>query len=77
MLAAVEHRFGLINRLPVTFEWLTDNGLLIGQPPDRSQRDSWAAFRIICTEDQGKWYKLGLKVDVLSRSLSAVFEPAP
>src|SRR5262249_41034328 len=26
MLAAVEHRFGLINRLPVTIEWLTDNG---------------------------------------------------
>src|SRR5262249_43269559 len=26
MLAAVEHRFGLINRLPVTIEWLSDNG---------------------------------------------------
>ena len=26
MLAAVEHRFGLVNRLPVTIEWLTDNG---------------------------------------------------
>jgi putative transposase len=26
MLAAVEHRFGLLNRLPVTIEWLSDNG---------------------------------------------------
>ena len=26
MLAAVEHRFGLINRPPVSIEWLTDNG---------------------------------------------------
>jgi putative transposase len=26
MLAAVEHRFGPINRLPVTIEWLSDNG---------------------------------------------------
>src|SRR5262249_58897999 len=24
MLAAVEHRFGLINRLPVTIHWLSD-----------------------------------------------------
>jgi len=29
MLAAVEHRFGLINRLPVTIEWLSDNGSCI------------------------------------------------
>jgi putative transposase len=26
MLAAVEHRFGVVNRLPVTIEWLSDNG---------------------------------------------------
>src|SRR6266851_5078848 len=26
MLVAVEHRFGLVNRLPVTIEWLSDNG---------------------------------------------------
>src|SRR6266699_4471466 len=26
MLAAIEHRFGLVNRLPVTIEWLSDNG---------------------------------------------------
>ena len=26
MLAAVEHRFGLVNRQPVTIEWLSDNG---------------------------------------------------
>jgi putative transposase len=26
MVAAVEHRFGLVNRLPVTIEWLSDNG---------------------------------------------------
>ena len=26
MLAAVEHRFGPVNRLPVTIEWLSDNG---------------------------------------------------
>ena len=26
MLAAVEHRFGRVNRLPVKIEWLTDNG---------------------------------------------------
>lgn len=26
MVAAVEHRFGKINRLPSTIEWLTDNG---------------------------------------------------
>ena len=27
MLAAVEHCFGLVNRLPVTIEWLSDNGI--------------------------------------------------
>jgi putative transposase len=26
MIAAIEHRFGSVNRLPVTIEWLTDNG---------------------------------------------------
>src|SRR6516165_10155001 len=26
MLAAVEHRFGPVNRLPLTIEWLSDNG---------------------------------------------------
>src|SRR4051812_12084834 len=26
MVAAVEHRFGPVNRLPVEIEWLTDNG---------------------------------------------------
>ncbi len=26
MLAAVEHRFGLVNRLPITIEGLSDNG---------------------------------------------------
>ena len=26
MVAAVEQRFGRINRLPATIEWLTDNG---------------------------------------------------
>ena len=26
MVAAVEHRFGPVNRLPFEIEWLTDNG---------------------------------------------------
>src|SRR5262249_42655564 len=26
MLAAIEHRFGVVNRLPGTIEWLSDNG---------------------------------------------------
>jgi putative transposase len=26
MVAAVEHRFGPVDRLPVAIEWLTDNG---------------------------------------------------
>jgi putative transposase len=26
MVAAVEHRFGPVNRLPITIEWLSDNG---------------------------------------------------
>jgi putative transposase len=26
MLAAIEHRFGRIDRLPITIEWLSDNG---------------------------------------------------
>jgi putative transposase len=26
MVAAVEHRFGRVNRLPVAIEWLSDNG---------------------------------------------------
>jgi putative transposase len=26
MVAAVEHRFGRVNRLPFTIEWLSDNG---------------------------------------------------
>jgi putative transposase len=25
-MAAVEHRFGRVNRLPVTIEWMSDNG---------------------------------------------------
>jgi putative transposase len=28
MVAAVEYRFGQVNRLPVTIEWLSDNGSL-------------------------------------------------
>jgi putative transposase len=26
MVAAVEHRFGTVDRLPLTIEWLSDNG---------------------------------------------------
>ena len=26
MVAAVEYRFGQVNRLPATIEWLSDNG---------------------------------------------------
>jgi hypothetical protein len=26
LVAAVEHRFGRVNRLPLTIEWLSDNG---------------------------------------------------
>jgi putative transposase len=26
MVAAVDHRLGRVNRLPVTIEWLSDNG---------------------------------------------------
>ena len=28
MVAAVEHRFGRVNRLPVEIEWLTESGSL-------------------------------------------------
>ena len=38
MLAGVEHRFGLINRLPVTIEWLTDNGSCYVAGETRSSR---------------------------------------
>ena len=26
VVAAIEHRFGMVNRLPVTIEWVSDNG---------------------------------------------------
>ena len=40
MVTAVEHRFGKVNRLPQTIEWLTDNGsCYIAGPPRRFARD--------------------------------------
>ena len=36
MLSAVEHRFGPVNRLPHTIEWLTDNGSCYVAGPTRS-----------------------------------------
>src|SRR5687767_15450539 len=43
MVAAVEHRFGRLNRLPVKIEWLTDNGsCYLGDPPFRQGRRAGA-----------------------------------
>jgi putative transposase len=40
MVTAVEHRFGKVNRLPQTIEWLTDNGsCFIAGPTRRFARD--------------------------------------
>ena len=40
MVAAVEHRFGPVNRLPVEIEWLTDNGsCYLAQETRRFARD--------------------------------------
>ena len=40
MVTAVEHRFGTVNRLPQTIEWLTDNGsCFIAGPTRRFARD--------------------------------------
>ena len=40
MVAAVEHRFGRLNRLPVKIEWLTDNGsCYLAQETRRFARD--------------------------------------
>lgn len=40
MVTAVEHRFGKVNRLPQTIEWLTDNGsCYIAGPTRRFARD--------------------------------------
>jgi transposase InsO family protein len=36
MIAAVEHRFGPVNRLPHTIEWLTDNGSCYVVGPTRA-----------------------------------------
>jgi putative transposase len=36
MIAAVEHRFGPVNRLPHTIEWLTDNGSCYVAGPTRA-----------------------------------------
>jgi hypothetical protein len=36
MLSAVEHRFGPVERLPQTIEWLTDNGSCYVAGPTRS-----------------------------------------
>ena len=33
MVAAVEYRFGQVNRLPVTIEWLSDNVSEPSRPP--------------------------------------------
>jgi putative transposase len=46
MVAAVEYRFGQVNRLPVTIEWLSDNGSCyvadetrsFGRPSDPGRR---------------------------------------
>ena len=40
MVTAVEHRFGRVNRLPQTIEWLTDNGsCFIAGPTRRFARE--------------------------------------
>lgn len=40
MVTAIEHRFGKVNRLPQTIEWLTDNGsCFIAGPTRRFARD--------------------------------------
>jgi putative transposase len=36
MIAAVEHRFGPVNRLPRTIDWLTNNGSCYVAGPTRS-----------------------------------------
>jgi transposase InsO family protein len=39
MITAVEHRFGPVNRLPQTIEWLTDNGsCYVADQPGRVPR---------------------------------------
>ena len=52
MLAAVEHRFGNVNRLPITIEWLSNNGscYLAGET-----RASLATSASIREPSQSRW----------------------
>ena len=44
MIESVERRFGLVNRLPVPIEWLSDNG----SPYTAAERESWPARSAWC-----------------------------
>ena len=44
MVTAVEHRFGKVNRLPQTIEWLTDNGSCFIAGPIRRRGSRPAAY---------------------------------
>ena len=43
MVVAVEYRFGQVTRLPVTIEWLSDNGscYVAGDAAGSGQESSW------------------------------------
>src|SRR4051794_41408355 len=49
MVAAVEHRFGRIDRLPDTIEWLSDNGSGYIAHETRSFLFGWAPHHVIPT----------------------------
>jgi putative transposase len=44
MVAAVEHRFGRVNRLPQPIEWLSDNGSPCVARDTRTR--AWSAARL-------------------------------
>jgi transposase InsO family protein len=48
MVTAVEHRFGRVNRLPATIEWLSDNGsCYIAGDTRRFARDIVASAAVV------------------------------
>ena len=66
MVAAVEHRFGRINRLPLTIEWLTDNGSCYIAGDDNRRMDQ----RGSCDQRSTAAWAWNRVIEVLSRLVS-------
>jgi hypothetical protein len=74
MLAAIEHRFGLVNRLTVAIEWLSDNGscYIAGETCGFARRSGWSRGRQSKARRATEWPKLSFALSNGITSASVV-----